>query len=254
MILNQTLPVDLASAAVAEAARLWHNAGSTPGKAAAGRLQDCVAALTQHRNVVPVKNYFGQFAIESCKAPIAFVAGALLSKLVGVPFAIHSHEPLVDPSARADHESLCESASCLPSEVMTHGFPAVVKTVTMVVHAQQGKHFLSISSLGDVAVDDYTLHAISEQTGLSRTALKHHSHINTPEFDPLKRLGLEAGNIGPFPHHVEDVHHFILRQIDKPGYIAVRFTPRDTVCFARRLCQPLIISYLRMLGREYLLC
>ncbi len=185
MILKETLPVDLAAAAVEEAVRVWHKAGNTPGKAAAGSLQDCVGPLTQHRDVVPVRDYFGQFARESCKAPIAFIAGALLSNLVRVPFVVHAHEPLVDPSARADHESWCESASSLPSEVMTHGFPAIVKTVTMVVRAQQCKHFLSVTSLGDVAVDDYTLHSISELTGLSRTVLKHHSHINTPEFDPL---------------------------------------------------------------------
>jgi len=254
MLPKQTIGEDVASEAVAEAMRLWAQADETPIKTPPADLQDCIGALIENHDVAPIRDYFWQFETKSCKAPVAFVASLLLSRLQGVPFAILSHEPLTDTAARADYELLRDSSAGLPEEITMHGVPSIVKTVTAVVHSNNSKHFLSITSLGDVAIDDYTLNAIGKLTGLSNNALKHHSHINSAEFDPVRRLGLEPGNIGPFPHHIVDIDHFILRQIDKPGFIAVRFSPRDTVCFARRLCQPLIVAYLHRLGRSYQLC
>jgi hypothetical protein len=158
---------------------------------------------------------------------------------------------LLEQPAHADRQYL--ESYCLPEPISKFGVPAIVKTVTISVHSSDATRSIVVTELGDVSLDNEIVRKISEVTGLSHSSLSKRAHLNSVEFNPTERLGLEPGVVGPFPHFVKDVDYFIFREMDKPAYVAVRFTPHDTICVDRKILQPLARGYLQSLGQEYIL-
>jgi hypothetical protein len=251
--MDRTLEVDIAAKSMVYAKRAWERARADAEPISVSddvTLRVCVEHFLQTGDAGLLHAYIDRFALTEHKSPIALLAAALLCRAWKSLMHFCDHAKMMDTSARSDHEYLVQC--CLPPEVAQYGVPSIIKTVTIVAHTDNGSKSIVVSELGDERIDDETLARISEATGISRNALKKHSQINSGEFRPIARLGLEPGHIGPFAPFVKDVDYFVFRQIDKPTYVALRFTPEDIVCVDRRILQPLARAYLSSMGKEYI--
>lgn len=214
-------------------------------------LKQCFEHFMEKNDVGPLKSYLSTMPSSSYKSPVGMLAALQMSKLAGIPVAVVSHDKLVDTSAHADDQVLRQNKAQLPDSLLAHGIPAVVKTVTLLVHAGDSHKRVVITALGDLTIDSESLHILGEATGISHNRLKHHSHINGQNFDPVEHLGQEPGNVGPLPHLVKDIDCFAYRCPAQSKFVAVRFTPFDTICLAREIFETVAFAYLEMFGKYY---
>jgi hypothetical protein len=213
---------------------------------------NCVANLVIPANVDLLRRGLLFMSDAEYKSIPAILTAAQISKLKKIPFANVVHDLLTALSADSDSVSLQRLAHRLPPEILDHGIPTVVKTVTLLVHMPEGYKRLVITEIGDVELDVECLHTISAATGISYNRLRSHSHINAKEFQPIETLGQAPGNVGAFPHHVHAIDHFIYRRLHAPEFVSIRVMPFYTMCIHRTVFEAVAFAHLNMLGHNYI--
>lgn len=247
--MDKTLDIDVAGKSIKCALDAWSKAQSVPVDDRV-TLRLCVDEFSKTGVASLLRGYFERYPSTVYKSPVGLLAAVILSNVWHSPIHVCEHAKMRDLSAHNDQQYLLQC--CLPPEIAQYGTPAVVKTVSILAKTESGNKSIVVTELGDVRLDDETLQRISNATGISMRALTKHSHLNSGDFRPIARLGLQPGHIGPFPHFVDEVDYFVFRQMDKPAYVAVRFTPDDIVCVDRRILQPLARAFLEKLGKKYI--
>lgn len=127
--------------------------------------------------------------------------------------------------------------------------PPIVKTVTLSIgHGDNHTHLL-VSQLGDRPICEDRLRRISAATGLAMHELEHCT-INH-HLDPVSHFGRAPGMVGPFPDSHTDLHALICFAADEPPFVALRYTPIDTVFMTRLIFESLVRTHCKFIDLQF---
>nr|VFK02467.1 MAG: hypothetical protein BECKH772B_GA0070898_102824 [Candidatus Kentron sp. H]VFK02628.1 MAG: hypothetical protein BECKH772A_GA0070896_102811 [Candidatus Kentron sp. H]VFK05567.1 MAG: hypothetical protein BECKH772C_GA0070978_102831 [Candidatus Kentron sp. H] len=185
------------------------------------------------------------------KPPVITVLAVECSVKYGYPFMIFSHEAIHLTSAFSDIAMMEEHGSHIKETLGISELPLIVKTITVGVKHHGNKDFFMVTELGDPKIDRQIKGKPSEATGIPRHAMKRHFHINDPDFDPVRNMGLSPGHVGPFPYFVRNLAHILFLRKEIPcQFVAIRLTPFDTLIIIEILFEMLMMAYMKWKGRE----
>ena len=185
------------------------------------------------------------------KPLIVAIASIEYSMRYDYPFTIFSHQAIYQNSAFSDTVMMETQEDYIKETLGIYQLPPIIKTITIGVRHDGNNHFLMLSELGDIRVDKRLKWKLSEIMGIPKHAIKRHFHINDPSFDPVRNLGLAPGNVGPFPYFIRELEYILfLKNKTLCEFVAIRFTPFDTLIISEILFEMLMMAYLKWKGKE----
>ena len=112
----------------------------------------------------------------------------------------------------------------------------------------EGKVFFMMARTGDDLMEHKIKVEMSEATGMPLSRVKKRMILNDPDFDTTAQLGLAPGYVGPFAYRYDRmkyIFYVISHSSDHrpPGFVALRFTPTDTLVLTGRVFEPLLVAY-----------
>nr|VFJ86345.1 MAG: hypothetical protein BECKH772A_GA0070896_100013 [Candidatus Kentron sp. H]VFJ95343.1 MAG: hypothetical protein BECKH772C_GA0070978_100023 [Candidatus Kentron sp. H]VFK01164.1 MAG: hypothetical protein BECKH772B_GA0070898_102204 [Candidatus Kentron sp. H] len=230
-----------------------HHPSSPPSvlPSSLARLGESIHFYMENSDPALITKYFSFMPTSMMKPPVIAVLAIEYSVKYSYPFMVFSHEAVHLTSAFSDIAMMEKHRSHINETLGISELPLIVKTITVGVKHHGSKDFFMVTELGNVKIDKRTKEKLSEATGIPRHAMKRHFHINDPDFDPVRNLGLSPGHVGPFPYFVRNLAHILFLKKEIPReLVAIRLTPFDTLIITEILFERLMMAYMKWKGRD----